>query len=226
MAFSFFGLRVRSVPAMSAYRKNIMVGISVLVSLIMLGWMILKFGGSAATIFVPPQDPIQIVTDRADGISEGSAVQFRGVNVGRVSKVQRSQDNTQVLIDALVEQNPPLPGKVVASIRAVGLIGSGATIVLTETGERNGNLKPHQVIPGKWIGLDVLPPEFAELARDLRQTSQQFRESNLIKHMDDAVLKATQTIDSVQQLVSDEKTRGDLKQASANVRQATETANR
>src|SRR5947207_2985504 len=211
---------------MSAYRKNIMVGASVLVSLVMLGWMILKFGGSAATIFVPPQDSVQIITDRADGISEGSAVQFRGVNVGRVSKVRRSDNNEQVIIEALVEQKPPLPGNVVAKIRSVGLIGSGATIVLAETGIKNGNLKSGATLQGEWIGLDVLPQEFAVLVRETKRTSEQFRESNLVKHMDDAVVKATQTIESVQQLVNDEKTRNDLKQAIANVRQATETANR
>jgi phospholipid/cholesterol/gamma-HCH transport system substrate-binding protein len=126
----------------------------------------------------------------------------------------------------LVDQNPPLPGNVIAKIRSVGLIGSGATIVLFETGVKNGKLKAGQTIPGEWIGLDVLPPEFAELARELKHTSEQFRESNLVKHMDDAVVKATETIESVRQLVNDEKTRAELKQAVTNIRQATETANR
>jgi phospholipid/cholesterol/gamma-HCH transport system substrate-binding protein len=209
---------------MSAYQKNVFVGATVLVAIGMLGWMILKFGGSAASVFVEERIPIHMLTDRADGISDGSAILFRGVTVGHVSKTRRSPDNKQVIIDAMVDKTPPLPGNVVAKIRNVGLIGSGANITLTPTGPLDNapNLKPDQQIEAQWLGLDVLPPEFADLAKELKQTTKQFREANLIEHLDQAVIKATESIASIQKLVGDEKMQKDLKESIANFSAAME----
>ncbi len=209
---------------MSAYQKNLAVGITVLAAMIMLGWMILKFGGNAASIFVEEQMPIHLITDRADGISEGSAILFRGVTVGHVTKTRRSDDNRQVHIAALVDKKPPLPGNVVGMIKNVGLIGSGANITLTPT-DANPNppaLSSTQEIPTKWLGLDVLPPEFADLAKELKLTTAKFREANLIEHLDQAVVKATQSIDSIQKLVGDEKMQADLRQSISDFRIAME----
>ncbi|HEX2973681.1 MAG TPA: MlaD family protein, partial [Tepidisphaeraceae bacterium] len=102
---------------MSSYRKNILVGVTVLVALILLGWMILRFSEAPLRLIMKPQMPIQFIASDAEGLGEGSPVLYLGVNVGRVVTVNRSADQRSVIIDALVDQDPPLPGNVEAVIR-------------------------------------------------------------------------------------------------------------
>ncbi|MCC7350462.1 MAG: MCE family protein [Phycisphaerales bacterium] len=218
---------------MSSYKKNLIVGITVLGSLILLGVMILKFGDAPARLFVEPQFTIRIIADRADGINAGSPVLYRGVNVGRVSAVTIADNQRDIIIDARIDQKWPIPGNVSAVIRTQGLIGSGAALVL-ETNEPSGpHLADNQQLHATFVGLDVLPPAFTELAADLKLTSKQFRESNLVIHLDQAVqtvqqqlVKVGQILDNVQTIVGDETMRDNIRVAVANVRTATETANR
>src|SRR5437879_119743 len=78
-----------------------------------------------------------------------------------------------------------------------------------------------------------VPPEFSQLATERRATAQQLRESKLTEHLDQTVQvvrekveKAGKLIDSLDSLVSDPKLREDLKVSMANIRSATDTANR
>lgn len=242
---------------MSAYKKNILVGLTVLVALILLGWMILRFSDAPFAIFKQEQMRVRFVASAAEGIGEGSPISYRGVVVGRVSRVQLNNDNLTVLIDAVVDANPPLPGNVEGLIRTQ-LIGGGASIYLvlspvkdataaatnpvTQPAETRpvGQLKPDQELYARFVGIDILPPEFTALATDLKKSSeelraigQQVRESNMIPRLADAVtsLKATvekagKTMDSVELLVSDEQMRADLRQAMANFRTTSESADR
>ena len=73
---------------MSAYQRNVLVGIVVLVGLAMLGWMVLQFANKAATFFLTSGTRITLNTPRAEGIADGSPVTYRGVNVGRVTGVR------------------------------------------------------------------------------------------------------------------------------------------
>ena len=52
---------------MSNYRRNVLVGVTVLASMVMLGWMILRFGGSLGAPFAGKTMPVRFVTERADG---------------------------------------------------------------------------------------------------------------------------------------------------------------
>jgi ABC-type transporter Mla subunit MlaD len=194
---------------MSPYKKNILVGVTVLVASILLGWMILRFSEAPLRLFMKPQMPIQFLASEAEGISEGSPVLYLGVNVGRVVDVRRSPNQTNVIIYAVVDQDPPLPGNVEAVIRTQ-LIGGGATINLmlpghqkveeatteptTEPAETQtqpvGQLQPNQQLSARFAGVDILPPEISTLATDLTKTSrelrrigEQFRESKLIQKL-------------------------------------------
>ncbi len=220
---------------MSAYRKNFLVGLTVLASLAALGWMVLQFGDAPARLFARPQIPILIRTPRAEGLASGSAIQFRGVTVGKVSSLRFSDDRSEVLINANVDREPPLPGNVQAIIRSPSVLGSGSIISLDVQGPFQGQLEAGQELIGRFAGglASMLPPEFAELATDLRQTSQQIRESHLVPDIDRAVkaaeiqiIKLGEVLDSVQGLVGDEKLRGDLRQAIANFRATAENTNR
>ncbi len=205
---------------MSSYRKNLLVGVTVLGALLALAWMILKFGDKPAALFIEPRLQVQFTSDRADGIADGSSVLYRGVNVGRIAKVSRDADSIHVTIDAEVDVKPPLPANIEGLIRSQGLIGSAASLNLELTGPTpQGTLQAGTKLKARFVGLDILPPEFAELAGELRATSKQFRESNIVLHVDE-------TVKSIQTFVSDPKLRGDLQAAVANFRSASETANR
>ncbi len=219
---------------MSSNRKNLLVGATALVSLILLGWMILKFGGKAAQPFAEAQLPIELVAERADGLFEGSAVLYRGVNVGQVTRIRRADNEVQVFIDAVVDQAPPLPANLVARIRTQGVISSGSVVSLELTGPKpEGTLAAGTRIEAYYSGSELLPKEYSDLARELTETTRQFRQTNLPQHLDEAVLnvqkqitKVGQVLDSVQSLVSDPKMRQDLQAAMANIHTASATATR
>ncbi len=213
---------------MSPYRRNTLVGAVVLGALIFLGWMILKFGDRPAKLFAAPTMPISFLAPRADGVAEGSPIMFQGVNVGRVTKVTRSDNLKDVLIEAQVDINPPLPANVDAEIVAQSLLGAGSGLSLQLTGpEPTGKLAPGgKPLRARYVGLSLLPPEFAGLAAELRATSVQFRESNIVAHLDQQVAKAGELMESMKNLVNDEPMRKDLRASLVNIRTATETANR
>jgi phospholipid/cholesterol/gamma-HCH transport system substrate-binding protein len=211
---------------MSPYRRNVIVGLTVLIAVLILGWMILQFGGQLASPFTPKQFAIRVVSDRADGISDGSPVQYRGVAVGRVSKVTRGDDMITVYIDALIDQDPPLPANVEARIRSQGLIGTGAALALSviDNGTPTGRLAAGATVQARYVGLDIIPPEFAELATELKLTAKQFRETGIIENLNQQITKAGNMIDSADSLIRDPKLREDLQMSLANLREITDKA--
>jgi phospholipid/cholesterol/gamma-HCH transport system substrate-binding protein len=212
---------------MSPYRRNILVGTTVLGALLVLGWMILKFGDRPAALFAPPQMLVHFKADRADGLGEGSAIQFKGVDVGRISTVKRTSDGLGVIIEGKLDRSPPLPANVVGLIRQISQLGGSSNMQLVlKDAQPSGTLGNGDTVDAHFEGLSLLPPEFADLATDLRLTSKQFRESQVVLHLDQQVEKVGKLIESVNQLVSDPKLREDLKTTLAQMRTASESASR
>ncbi len=218
---------------MSSSRKNILVGVTVLVGLILLGWMSIKFGNLLVRPFGGATLVVQITAPNAEGLSEGSAVFYRGINVGQVFSMNLAPDQHQVLLEARLDHKVALPANVRALIRSQGLIGSSASVFLDiPTGAQpEGQLQNGQQLTADVSGGGLLPKEFTELAMDLRQTSKQFRDSGLIQHLDTAITTIQQqvtrvgdAVQSMQTLVEDPKLRKDLQEAMSNFRAATESA--
>ncbi len=89
-----------------------------LVALLVLAWMILQFTGRATALLVTAGHiRITLTTDRADNVNDGSGVFFRGVNIGQVTTIQRSPDNQHVVIEAEINNTPPLPDNLLGVIR-------------------------------------------------------------------------------------------------------------
>src|SRR5260221_270153 len=146
---------------MSPFRKNLMVGLTVLVGAILMGVMLLKFGAAPARWFGPKRIPIELVVDRADGISVGSSVTYRGVSIGNVTEIRRSQDQTLVIIDALVDATLPPPANVVSRLRSQ-IVGGGSTRSLEVVGNQpERHLQAHAQMSAQFVGLDLLPPDLA-----------------------------------------------------------------
>ncbi|HEY7088668.1 MAG TPA: MlaD family protein [Tepidisphaeraceae bacterium] len=212
---------------MSPYRRNVIVGVVVLGAMVALAWMLIQFGARLVSPFAPATVPVKIVADRADGISNGSAVTYLGVTVGHVETINRVPNEVKVIINAQLDRTPSLPDNLRAVIRSTGIVGSGATIVLELTSPQpEGTLKPGQEIPAKFVGLDIIPPEFGDLARELRQAVHEFRDAKLIDHLNADIERIGKLVDSVQVLVDDPKLQGDVRNSLANIRSATEKADR
>lgn len=210
-----------------------MVGATVLASLTLLGVLMLKFGALPAQWFGPARLLVELHVARADGLSPGSAVSYLGVTVGNISKLRRSADQTQVVIETLIDAANPPPANVVGRIRSQ-IVGGGSNVSLeVPDGKPEGHLKAHASIPTQFVGIDLLPPEFAMLATELRVTVQQVREAKLTEHLDQTLAtfrmqaeKAGKLIESLDGAVSDPKLRDDLKVSIANFRTATDSATR
>jgi phospholipid/cholesterol/gamma-HCH transport system substrate-binding protein len=219
---------------MTSYRKNLMVGVVVLGAIVTLCWMILKFGEKPATFFSPPQINLSFMSDRADGLAEGSAIAYRGVQVGRVTTVTRLPDNLRVRIEAQVDKDPPLPANVTGAIERQSFLGSGSSIALVlTTAQPEGVLASGTELPAKFVGLNMLPPEFADLAREAKIAIAKFNQSGMMDNLNEAVTstnaaikKATTVIEHLDTIVGDEKVRGQLREAIANINDASQKANR
>ena len=143
---------------MSPYRRNLLVGVTVLAALGILGWMMIQFGGAIARPFAPEHIAISLRSSRADGLAAGSGVLYRGVMVGQVKRVHRAPNQIDVMIDAEVEQSPPLPANVRGVIRFQGVLGGGSSMYLELTDPQPlGQLMPGARLEASSRGLDSRP---------------------------------------------------------------------
>jgi len=219
---------------MSSSRRNIFVGLTVLASLIALGGMLLKFGSAGAKLFRDTQEiHVTFVADRADGLSEGSPIYYRGVVVGRVTKLQQDTNQRDVLIDASIDTKVPPPANVHGIIRTASLISGNSLLAMeltpvpgSATTVPTGKLAEDQKIATLYIGSELVPPSIGQLAAELGQTAREMREAKLISHLDETIRSAGDVATSLKDMMGDPKLRDDLRVGIANFRQTTETANR
>ena len=209
---------------MTPRRRNIMVGLVVLLGLGVITWMILLFAGRMASLFAAPGLVVKMTTNRADGVSQGSTIYYRGVPAGRVTAVQLQSDNQGVVITTEINKKPPLPANLKPVIRTQSAFGNAAQIDLDVAGAPEGQLAAGTVLTATYEGSGLIPRQFTELAEEVRR-------QQLLQHLDQAVLsiqqqseRAGQLLISFQQIVGDPKTRNDLRMAVENMRVATESA--
>ncbi len=197
-------------------------------ALLALGWMIVAFGGSIATPFAPAVIYVRFEASRADGVVEGSPVLYRGVNVGKVTSVKLLADNQNVQIDTQINQEPTLPANIIAQIKQTSVFGSGASILLELNGPTpQGKLADvDTTLRATFVGGGLLPPEFADLATELRETAKQWRESGVIPNLNAQVTKVGTMVEEITKFVTDETTQENLRASLANVRTATDSAKR
>lgn len=212
---------------MSPYRRNLIVGVTVVLAMAALGWMILKFGSGVGSIFAPEQIAVTFVADRADGVADGSPITYRGIESGHVTTVRLDKDAGRVYFDGLINAEPKLPSNVVGRIRTASALGSGSLVALETDGPPSPEtLKPQQQIQATYVGLgDLLPTqEFGALAIELTETVKEIHKTKLIEHLDAQVQNAGATIDAIRKLVGDDKVNSDVRQSLDNIRAASESA--
>jgi phospholipid/cholesterol/gamma-HCH transport system substrate-binding protein len=225
---------------MTSYRKNILVGVTMIVALAFLGLMILLFGEAPVRLVRASQTKLLFLADTAEGISNGSPIYYLGVNVGQVTAVELPADRAQpgVTIRGVIRSRATLPGNVEAVIRST-LIGGTASLSLEPVGGiPKGELATGQTIRARVGGSNVLPREFAELASQLTELSQRLQTSVDDWNKSRVIDKVASTLDSVHQtvdkfgatsdelrkLLADDQMRGDLKTTLANFREVSTNA--
>jgi phospholipid/cholesterol/gamma-HCH transport system substrate-binding protein len=196
------------------------VGTVILGAIAALGWMILKFSSNTVSQVFAKGTSFRLRADRADGLAEGSAIQYLGVTVGRVTALRRLPDNSGVMIEALLNDGEVLPRNVVGYIRAQSALGTGANITLETQDFRTRKPQPpvtENLQSGDELlafnrNTGIIPAEFTALAEEVRK-------QELIIHLDETIKKAGSALESVDKLVGDPKLRTDLAEALASFRE-------
>src|SRR5207302_9441940 len=115
--------------------------------------------------------------DRADGLAEGSVIQYLGVTVGRVITLHRLADNSGVMIDALLNEGESLPRNVVGYLRAQSALGTGANITLETQDPRTHMPQPPSLerlkAGDELVAINrntgIIPAEFTALAEEAQK---------------------------------------------------------
>ena len=187
----------------------------------MLGWMIVRFGANLGRAFAGEKLNVRFVMDRADGVSDGSALTFRGVVVGQVLKVWRDADEKKIWAEAEVDADPALPAIASAEIRQTSPLGTGAGLALVpaEGGEK---LKAGDTIVATYIGLELVPNELKAMGPEIAAVVKQIKDQNVVANLNARVSEAGKMIEGLSHIVNDEKLQADVKASMANVRDASE----
>jgi phospholipid/cholesterol/gamma-HCH transport system substrate-binding protein len=176
---------------------------------------VLQFANKAATFFLTTGVRITLTAPRAEGIADGSPVTYKGVSVGRVTGVRRvvTDDREDVVIDAVIDADPPLPANVRGKIKQTSLLGGSAMVAL-ETDE-SATTKPgaskHVGALGSGANIQAdFVPDVTSLTDSVQTLSS----------------SAQAMVDSINQVIGDPKVKEDIRASLANARQTLENANK
>jgi phospholipid/cholesterol/gamma-HCH transport system substrate-binding protein len=152
------------------------LGLFVLTAGILLGVLILMFGGSAGRIFTP-QSQYEISFDDAPGVTVGTPVRRSGVKIGSVTKVVLDDNTGRVQVTITVDRKYRVWTTDAADIRQ-DLLSRDTTIDLVATEAPPSRLAPPQPIqeapkngvkpvsaldvPGDLVALGQAPPAGGE----------------------------------------------------------------
>lgn len=221
---------------MGPYKRNWFVGGTVLLGLITLGLLIILFGGSLGSVFAGEKIPVTFRSDRADGLNPGASIRYLGQQVGVVQGVELKLDTfpNYVLIHCELDKDRPLPADARGVIAIPNFLGAGSIIELVANNpeQSTARLVGGETLEAEYLGLSVLPPEFADLASEMKGAVAEFRKADVITSVKRAVdnfngqlAKAGQVMEDMHAVLGDQAVQTDLKTAVANFRQAVDNAN-
>lgn len=218
---------------MSSNRRNVIVGATVLLGLVILGWMIIQFGGRLALPFQGERLVVEFEADRSDGINVGSAIRYLGVPVGTVTEVRPDFDRLRVVIVAEIQQKRELPANVEGFIRLPNILGAGAIIELRlldpiPTAER---LSEGAVLRARYVGSELIPVEVVNAFDEIRTTFRSVNDEEVIArvrqtidNLDGRITQAGNVIAGLERIAGDDEVVADVRTAIANLRSASERA--
>ncbi len=123
---------------MSPRTRNILSGLTAVVGLVGLGWMIFMFG--EIPTWAEKVSPLYIDLPDAGGLARGSRVTFNGIEVGYVESVQHHSDprrGVELLCQIDPEQRIPTHSKATV---ASGVLGGSASLAISMDRSVEGEL--------------------------------------------------------------------------------------
>ena len=131
---------------MTSSTRNVIVGLTAIVGLVGLGYMIWRFEEIPASMTAVY--PVRVHLDDANGLAPGSRVRLSGVDIGQVDTVQLKDDPTQgIEVVCLIRQEFRIPAhwQVAAEI---GAFGGGAVLsIASPPGRKPEDAEPAQFLP-------------------------------------------------------------------------------
>ncbi len=141
---------------MTDRRRNLLVGITVLMAMIILGGMIIIF--RELPTFMRPGYELRFTHKDTGCVREGSDVLLAGIRIGRVAEITFTGGNARegVTIIATIDRDIDIPGDVNAYFRSGGFGGGGAIILSSRDGRPPGSERtdPNTGGPLAWLPKD------------------------------------------------------------------------
>lgn len=130
---------------MTEYKRNVAVGMTVLLALCGLGYMILRFGEIPA--FARPGYRLRIDLPRTGGVIEGADVRLNGKRIGTVARIEFQADlRMGVRLECSIDRRIRIPRDVHVTVGSQGFGGASVQIA-------TGAPAPGQPEPG-WLPTD------------------------------------------------------------------------
>lgn len=131
---------------MTSSTRNVIVGLTAIVGLIGLGYMIWRFEEIPASM--TSVYPVRVHLDHANGLVPGSRVRLSGVDIGQVETVQLKDDPTQgIEVRCLIRQEFRIPAHWQVAAET-GAFGGGAVLSISAPpGGEAADAEPVQFLP-------------------------------------------------------------------------------
>jgi phospholipid/cholesterol/gamma-HCH transport system substrate-binding protein len=162
---------------MNERTRNIAVGMTVMVALVMLGILILLFTGLPG--FLKRGYSIQMRFDVTHDLDEGDSLYVSGIRSGVVTSIRFADENDPgkgVTFAARIDRGIRLPGNTKAVIFTKGLMGKGYLALVQEgplPTDANGKAIAYlptdgsAILQGEHRGNDLFPPELSDALKGL-----------------------------------------------------------
>lgn len=213
---------------MSEYRRNIAVGVTVLVGLVALGAVIVLFGEVPA--LVRSGYVVEVSMPGAGGVSEGAAVNLNGKQIGKVGGIYLREDPREgVVLVCHINDEVRIPAQPFLSVYTTsGAFGSATVELATINAPGSLTFLPTDGsagLVGEPGSSSLIPPEIAEKLESISEGFAAFEQlaqnlNRLIEPLVEPVGPGAGQIDPATQAVTPAQTR--LAQAMDNLSKALE----
>lgn len=142
--------------------------------------------------------------DPVSGLKESAAVQFRGVEVGRVRKIRLVEGSTELVkVEIEIDENVPIYQHSEASLATQGITGLTYIELTTKEGDTTPAPIPpgekHPVIHGQGTQLSKLFQDVPAISKQLLELSEKLNKA----FDDDTITSLNQTIKNIEQVSAD-----------------------
>ena len=137
------------------------VGLFLLAGLTILGWMLIKYGGTTKI-----KDSMNVTVEFSDasGIIEGGIVRLAGANVGYVTVPPVLNEDLKVDVGLAIRPDIEIPRNAIFKIVSLSMLGDKAIYIVYPTSPSNEKIKDGDYIKGvSPKGLDELQAEAEQL---------------------------------------------------------------